>query len=173
MKMPEKKLTINWAEDSKKESKEKKELSRDDVSKKYSDISWQIHSYWTHEHLTYKTSWKNGEEIEVTLSSAWSDGAEMSILTKNAEGYMTYYTLSPVFSKKSSIVWFELSAGDDENGVEHMKNLSPIQVMECLDKFNARLKEYKTQQFDKMQQYAATENEEADADLDNALGDIA
>jgi hypothetical protein len=45
--------------------------------------------------------------------------------------------------------------------------------MECLDKFNARLKEYKTQQFDKMQQYAATENEEADADLDKALGDIA
>lgn len=50
---------------------------------------------------------------------------------------------------------------------ETMKNLSIDQVMQSLDKFENRLKEYETEQFDRMQQYAQNDSEDADKVLDS------
>ncbi|MBO7504766.1 hypothetical protein J6T66_01020 [bacterium] len=48
------------------------------------------------------------------------------------------------------------------NHSETMKALSPNEAMKALDNFEKRLNEYRTQTFDKMQQYAKKEDDQVD-----------
>jgi len=146
------------------------QLSQKDVEKRYSDISKKIRDYWEGDYsfskLEYKTIWEDGKEMEVSLQTSNTDGPEISTII-HKEGVTTYYSLAPKLDKKGGVMWYELTTtyltkDNKGNHSETMKALSPNEAMKALDNFEKRLNEYRTQTFDKMQQYAKKEDDQVD-----------
>jgi len=146
-------------------AKETKEASWKAVQDRFDRISNRIMEVWQVGWQFAELEYVNKSWERVLVRTQITDAPLLHISVIRKDWTSTAYELYPTTYHIDG--WYTLTAGDELWWMETMKNLSIDQVMQSLDKFENRLKEYETEQFDRMQQYAQNDSEDADKVLDS------